>query len=267
MHLQGGIHTEMRFLDNLDIKDGETLTMDCPVCKGVKKFTITKVDRVLLYNCFRNSCTVRGVKKVGRTAEDIKHKMNGHTIPKKEVDFALPEYFSSDLDNCDDFILKWGLFDIKMFHDVKNDRVVFPIMRKGKMIDAIGRALDKDTHPKWYKYGKNATYYSITRKQSEVLTAVVVEDVISAITVANYFPVTGFGLLGTSLLPEHSYLLSDFDRVVVALDPDALQKTLQHSKELTNYVKDVKVLRLMDDLKYKNVEDFTKLREMLDVKM
>ena len=24
----------MRFLDNLDIKDGETLTMDCPVCKG-----------------------------------------------------------------------------------------------------------------------------------------------------------------------------------------------------------------------------------------
>lgn len=265
MHLPEGIYIEMRFLDDIELADGETLTMNCPVCKGIKKFTITKMDRVLLYNCYRNSCTVKGARKVDRTAEDIKRKMNGHTIKVEASEFKIPEYFSSDLDECDDFIMRWNLASMNLFHDVKNNRVVFPIMKKRKVIDAVGRALDKNVLPKWYKYGNYATHFSHTVQRSKISTAVLVEDAISAITVANYFPVTGFGLLGTSLLQEHIYILSTFDRVVVALDPDALQKTLQHSKELTNYVKDVKVLRLTDDLKYKNVNDFNKLRELLNV--
>ena len=264
MHLQGGIHTKMKFLENIELADGETLTMNCPVCKGIKKFTITKVDRVLLYNCYRNSCTVKGAKKVDRTADDIKRKMNGHSIKSEPLEFKIPEYFSRDLDECDDFIMKWNLSSVDLYHDVKNNRVVFPIKKKGRVVDAIGRALDKNVVPKWYKYGSHASHYSHTVQRLPVSTAVLVEDVLSAITVATYFPVTGFGILGTALLQEHIYLLSNFDRVVVALDPDALQKTLQHSKELTNYVKSVRVLRLTDDLKYKNLEDFNKLREMLN---
>ena len=49
----------MKFLEELDLEEGKTLTMDCPVCKGKKKFTATRVDNVILYNCFRNSCTSR----------------------------------------------------------------------------------------------------------------------------------------------------------------------------------------------------------------
>ena len=97
-----------------------------------------------------------------------------------------------------------------------------------------------------------------------MFTAVLVEDVISAITVANYFPVTGFGILGTSLQQEHLYALSDFDRVVVALDPDASKKALEHAKDLNSYVKEVRVLKLKDDLKYKSLEDFNKLQEVLN---
>ena len=264
MLLAKGRHTKMKFLEELNLEEGKTLTMDCPVCKGVKKFTVTKVDNVILYNCFRNSCTVKGSKRVGRTSEDIKRKMNGHSIPKKNIDFSVPEYFSTDLTECDDFITQWGLFDIKLFYDVKNNRVVFPIYRENTMVDAIGKALDTNTIPKWYKYGKNSTYYSHTRAEDRVLTAVIVEDVLSAITVANYFPVTGFGLLGTSLQQEHIHTLSDFDRVVVALDPDASQKALQHAKDLNNYVNEVKVIKLVDDLKYKNLDDFTKLKELLN---
>jgi len=131
------------------------------------------------------------------------------------------------------------------------------------VVGAVGRALS-DSTPKWYKYGTNSTYYSHTKAEDRVLTAVIVEDVLSAITVANYFPVTGFGLLGTSLQQEHIHTLSDFDRVVVALDPDASQKALQHAKDLNNYVNEVKVIKLVDDLKYKNLDDFTKLKELLN---
>ena len=254
----------MKFLEELDLEEGRTLTMDCPVCKGKKKFTATRVEDAILYNCFRNSCTVKGRRKVGRTVYDIKKKMNGDSVPKKVIDFELPEYFSRDLTACDDFIKVWDLSGIKLYYDVKNDRVVFPIYREGKLIDAIGRALFRTDAPKWYKYGQNCSYYAHTVFSSDPLTAVVVEDVISAVTVANYFNVTGFGILGTSLQQEHLYTLSDFDRVVIALDPDASKKSLQHAKDLANYVSDVRVLKLTDDLKYKNLEDFNKLKEVLN---
>ena len=257
----------MKFLEDLDLEEGKTLTMDCPVCKGVKKFTVTKKDDTILYNCFRNSCTVRGAKRVGRNVEDIKRKMNGHSVQKEIPTFQMPEYFSSDVRSEEDvvnFIMDWGLFDLKLFHDVKNDRVVFPIVRQGRVVDAIGKALDPKAQPKWYKYGKNASYYAFNKYEERPFTAVIVEDVLSAVTVANYFPITGFALLGTALTQEHILYLSDFDRVVVALDPDALRKTISHSKELSNCINEVRVLRLNDDLKYKNLEDFNKLKELIN---
>ena len=254
----------MKFLEELDLEEGKTLTMDCPVCKGKKKFTATRVDDVILYNCFRNSCTVKGVRKAGRTVESIRKKMNGQSVVRKAEEFEVPEYFSHDLTDCDEFIMRWDLFNIQLFHDVKNDRVVFPITRKGKIIDAIGRSLNVNSFPKWYKYGNNMSYYAYRGDGVDRNTAVVVEDVISAIAVGSHFPVIGFGLLGTALQQEHLYILSNFDRVVVALDPDASKKSLEHAKELNNYVKQVRVLKLTDDLKYKNINDFTKLKEVLD---
>ena len=254
----------MKFLEELDLEESKTLTIDCPVCKGKKKFTATRVDDIILYNCFRNSCAVKGVIKVGRTVESIRKKMNGQSVVRKAEEFEVPEYFSHDLTDCDEVIMRWDLFNIQLFHDVKNDRVVFPIMRKGKIIDAIGRSLNVNSFPKWYKYGNNMSYYAYRGDGVDRNTAVVVEDVISAIAVGSHFPVIGFGLLGTALQQEHLYILSNFDRVVVALDPDASQKALQHAKDLNNYVNEVKVMKLVDDLKYKNLNDFKKLEEVLN---
>ena len=80
----------MKFLEELDLEEGRTLTTDCPVCKGKKKFTATRVDDMILYNCFRNSCTVKGVKKVTTKAkpsctfalwESRKGSQNQHFVP------------------------------------------------------------------------------------------------------------------------------------------------------------------------------------------
>jgi hypothetical protein len=66
-------------------------------------------------------------------------------------------------------------------------------------------------------------------------------------------------VLGTSLSEEHKRYLSQFSTAVIALDPDALPKTLAFAKELRGYVDSVKVLRLTDDLKYRNPTDINNL--------
>ena len=52
--------------------------------------------------------------------------------------------------------------------------------------------------------------------------------------------------------------------MVVALDPDALPKTIAFSKELRGHVDEVKVLRLTDDLKYQNEVDMKNLASIGD---
>jgi hypothetical protein len=49
---------------------------------------------------------------------------------------------------------------------------------------------------------------------------------------------------------------------VIALDPDALPKTLAIAKELRGHVPNVKVLRLHDDLKYRYQTDFDDLQHL-----
>ena len=55
----------------------------------------------------------------------------------------------------------------------------------------------------------------------------------------------------------------NFDRAIVALDPDALTKNLQIAKELRGWLTDVKVLRLTDDLKYGKETDIHNLKELV----
>ena len=88
--------------------------------------------------------------------------------------------------------------------------------------------------------------------------AIVVEDCISAAVVGSGVFV-GVAVLGTSLSESHRQYLSQFSTVIIALDPDAMPKTLAFAKELRGHVPDVKVLKLKDDLKYRNEEDLNNL--------
>ena len=90
----------------------------------------------------------------------------------------------------------------------------------------------------------------------------VVEDGVSAAVVGSVNNLVGVALLGTSLLEEHKQYLAQFSTVVVALDPDALTKTMEYARDLRSVAKTVKVLRLEDDIKYRNVGDMRKLGEI-----
>ena len=88
-----------------------------------------------------------------------------------------------------------------------------------------------------------------------------VEDCISAGVVGSDVYV-GVAVLGTSLSDSHKQFLSQFSTTIIALDPDALPKTLSFAKELRSYVKDVRILNLKDDIKYRRKEDILKLKQL-----
>ena len=248
-------------VSDLGLSNGETKRMNCPNCKGYKTFTATNNMGSLVWNCYKVSCRVSGGTRVHLSVEDIKAGFAGAEEFAMGT-FELPTYIIPHRDNvymnrwCD----RWGL-DIDalgLLYDVKESRVVFPVMHEGKMVDATGRSLSGYRIPKWKRYGKSGLPY--THGCGKV--AVVVEDCVSA-AVVGYGNFVGVALLGTSLQESHKRYLAQFSTAVVALDPDALPKTLAMAKELRGHVNDVRVLRLKDDIKYRDPTDMENLNGII----
>ena len=130
---------------------------------------------------------------------------------------------------------------------------MFTIQENGRIVGAIGRSLEKRL-PKWKKYGKSGLPFTFGTGD----VAVVGEDCLSALAVGGGV-CGGVAVLGTTLTDKHREYLSQFSTAIIALDPDALPKTLNVAKEMRGYVKNVRVLRLNDDLKYQNKTDIENL--------
>ena len=56
--------------------------------------------------------------------------------------------------------------------------------------------------------------------------------------------------------------MTRFSTAIIALDPDALPKTLSFAKELRGYVNDIRVIKLQDDLKYRDNNDLINLMNL-----
>jgi DNA primase len=182
------------------------------------------------------------------------------TFTKKEDDtelsvFTIPESFKSPFshekamrylqnNNCwDSFMMNRA--DIR--YDVAQDRVVFVVKNKysNEYAGAVGRALHKDTYPKWYMYGSKHVPFIC----GEGDDAVIVEDCASACAVSGVL--TGIALMGTSLVDTHLAHIMQYKTIYVALDRDATTKSFSIAKELrAKGFTNVKVKALEDDLKY-----------------
>ena len=248
-------------ISDMDIPNGHTKRMNCPECGGIKTFTVTNNMGSLVWNCYKASCNVRGGNRVHLSAEDIRAGFTGAKEFAEDT-FELPSYIIPHRNRRSvlKFCYEYGFEpdDVGVSYDIKEDRVVFPISHNGKLVDATGRALGKRL-PKWKRYGKSGLPF--THGCGNV--AVVVEDCVSA-AVVGYGSFVGVALLGTSLQDSHKGYLAQFSTAVIALDPDALPKTLQMAKELRGHVNDVRVLRLTDDLKYRNPTDMEKLNGIIN---
>jgi len=252
-----------RYVETVEIKDGESRRMNCPSCFAKNTFTITKEMGQIKYNCYKLDCSVKGIYNGEMTAIEVKHLLNRQDHLEKAKDaetMEIPEYLvqpSAEHDKFHRFVRRWGIASRGLLYDVKDQRVVFPIHYKGRIIDANGRAVGGKI-PKWYRYTGKADYYLVGSGN----TLLVVEDCVSAIVAQQELPsVTAMAILGTSLTSNHMSKIGEYSRVIVALDPDAAHKTLQFKREIDLWTgAKAKAFRLDDDIKYRLDGDLDRLK-------
>jgi len=261
-----------QFVTDLGLKEGDRHRGDCPECRGRNTFTATNVLGDIKYNCFKLGCTVGGIHGTDMTAAEIHRRLEeqqlqrAYTNIKKEKDtMEIPEYVvtpKASHTKYQRYIKRWGIAIGHTMYDVKDERVVFPIKQDGRIIDAVGRAVGKKQQPKWYRYTGEADYYTI----GEAKTLLIVEDVVSAIVAFQEIPyVTAMAILGTSLSPKHMEKIGEYDKVIIALDPDAIGKTVEYRREIELWTGNKTVaMNLIDDIKYREYEDMDKLKELVN---
>lgn len=254
-----------QFVKDLGVDEGESLRINCPVCGKYNTFTVHNDMGSVVYNCYSLGCGTRGAVHVQLTAAQIMQRLKKRASTAKEEipTWVIPEYVTdryNDSPMMRGFIDKWQLKDVRLMYDVKDRRAVFPIHYKGRVIDAVGRSLN-GAQPKWLRYSGNADVYTYGKPEG---VAVIVEDVISAIVATRMADVTGVAILGTSLGPSHIKHLETYSKIIVALDPDALSKTLMFKRSIESWL-DIPTyaLKLTDDIKYNKEEDIVNLRGML----
>ena len=261
-----------QFVIDLGLKESDRYRGDCPECRGKNTFTATNELGDIKYNCFKLGCTVGGIHGTDMTAAEIHRRLEeqqlqrAYTNIKKEKDtMEIPEYVvtpKASHTKYQRYIKRWGIAIGHTMYDVKDERVVFPIKQDGRIIDAVGRAVGKKQQPKWYRYTGEADYYTI----GEAKTLLIVEDVVSAIVAFQEIPyVTAMAILGTSLSPKHMEKIGEYDKVIIALDPDAIGKTVEYRREIELWTGNKTVaMNLIDDIKYREYEDMDKLKELVN---
>ena len=261
-----------QFVNNLGLKDGERYRGDCPECRGRNTFTATNELGDIKYNCFKLGCTVGGIYGMDMTAAEIHRRMEqqqlqrAYTDINKEKDtMEIPEYVvtpKASHTKYQRYVRRWGIAIGDTMYDVKDERVVFPIRDGGRIVDAVGRAVGKKQHPKWYRYTGEADYYTIGIGK----TLLIVEDVVSAVVAAQELPyITAMAILGTSMNPHHFEKIGEYDKVIIALDPDAIGKTVEYRREIELWTgRKTTAMNLIDDIKYREYEDMEKLKELVN---
>lgn len=246
------------FLDSLNLDIGQSYRGDCPVCNHNKTFSVTNSGSKLLYNCYHADCNISGFNS-NRVTENIFNEIVSNNKQKELSEYNIPNYFVSidksdraklylQNNNCWSAYLK-NLDNI--FYDVKNDRVVFLVRYKNKIVDAVGRRLG-NYGSKWHRYNKSKIPFTI----GEGEVTIVVEDCASACAVTDWYK--GVALMGTHLTNEALTLLSDSLNVVVALDKDATRKAIDMVMRLKSKVP-TRLVTLDRDLKVLTKDEIWKI--------
>ena len=260
-----------QFVNDLGLTEsGRPYRGDCPECRGRNTFTATKELGDIKYNCFKLGCTVGGIYGTDMTAAEIhryreqQQQQRAYTNIKKEKDtMEIPEFVvtpKASHTKHQRYVRRWGIALGDVMYDVKDERVVFPIKHDGRIVDAVGRAVGKKQNPKWYRYTGEADYYTIGNGS----TLLIVEDVVSAVIAVQEMPyITAMAILGTSMNPKHFEKIGEYDKVIIALDPDAIGKTVEYRREIELWTGNKTIaMNLQDDIKYKMEEDLDKLKEL-----
>ena len=96
-------------VSDLNIRDGETKSMDCPSCYGVKTFTATNNMGKLMWNCYKAGCDLSGGARVRLSVDDIRNSLAPHVQRQQKEEFVLPEFIVSHSNEVKPFRDQYGL--------------------------------------------------------------------------------------------------------------------------------------------------------------
>jgi len=239
---------QVEVLSDIRLRSDEHKRLDCPFCGGRKTLSVSNVDGALLWHCYKASCSARGVKRHGRSTDQIRSRLNRIERTKNRTTIPLPSPLSdpSNHPRVVEYLknngclaaYENGWIDIK--YAPADDRVLF-FTNEGA--GAIGRSLNGAV-PKWKAYGDTSGLLTV----GEGHTLVLVEDAASACSVARVDGYIGGALLGTNLSPEQRRALRRYGSVTISLDKDASKKSLKMHSAIQGLVP-TRVRLLSEDAK------------------
>lgn len=240
---------QLEMLNGVRIKENQQTRIDCPFCGGRKTFGIARRDGKLMWNCFKASCGIRGVKDSEMSAETARRRMMGIRSKPQSRTEAIPPLLSCPRNHPKALeylrsVNSLEAFDeglVRVTYSPAQDRVLFHTQDGD---GAVGRSL-KGERPKWKVYGEVSGLFRVGSGR----VAVLVEDVASACAVSRVSDFTGCAMLGTTLTANQRSILRTYDAVVIALDADASRKSLDIYMQLCASVRCF-VETLADDLKW-----------------
>ena len=239
---------QLQVIQSLHLREGDNVTIQCPFCGTPKKLSASKSDGKLMWNCYRASCSGRGIHSGRRDLQTAKEYMaNGVKISKQRYKpipslTTRPENHPPALAYLDSVnsleAYQRGLIEVR--YAPAEDRVLF-IQGDG----AVGRSLSRG--PKWLSFGDLPAGIAVGNGS----TAVLVEDTPSACSISRLPNTVGIAMLGTTLTNPIKDTLNKFNKVYFILDKDAALKAIKTRKSVCSHIK---VRLTKTDLKYLSVE-------------
>ena len=245
----------------LDLGVGDATHMVCPYCNASHETSMRVVrnEAGLYARCYRAACGVRthigGLPTiVGRKA--FTPRPFARELVEIPTDVLLYLYDMYELTQ----------HEVEQAHfkyDPKHDLLYMPIRDvRGYEIGAQTKALNPNPdYPKAITYWFNDAVkaHFAWPENGEMHRIVVVEDILSAQKVSRILPACA--VLTSDMTPDVANLLaSNFQSMIVMLDPDATAKALSIKRKYSLYFRNFKVIPLSKDPKD---TPFTELMEML----
>lgn len=225
----------------------------CPKCGGENSFSVSNTRGKFIFNCFRNSCDLRGYHGYIPTSQELIEYL-GRNIPADKPNFKLQPHIKLSMGTSKalEYVVKHnslkayseGLYTLA--YDKVQDRLLYLLEDDKKAIrGAVGKSLCRGA-PKTLIYPNSAIMPLIIGINP---ICVIVEDCTSAATIASNTPYTGFALLGTVFKQEYLPYLVNYSKIIIALDPDAKKKAIEIQSLIKLFKRDVTIWHISKDIK------------------